>query len=115
VLTPCRVSWGCRYDPLCADEWRQPCAEALAEGRLRYVYWDSGALVAVAGSGIFPIASDAICDRMPLVGACALAPTSLHAPPERCLFPVALRCTTPATAEIRVRVKIMGLIIIRTD
>jgi hypothetical protein len=80
VLTPCRVSWGCRYDPLCADEWRQPCAEALAEGRLRYVYWDSGALVAVAGSGIFPIASDAICDRMPLVGACALAPTSLHAP-----------------------------------
>ena len=54
------------YDPERADEWRLPCAEALQDRKLRYVYWDNGSLVPVEGNR-FPIASRTIYDHMPAV------------------------------------------------
>ena len=58
-----RVGFGV-YDPQRPQEWRLACAST--SDRLRYVYWDAGALVAVAGD-TFPIASTTICEAMPTV------------------------------------------------
>ena len=58
-----RVGMGV-YDPRCPTEWRLPCA--TRGDRLRYVYWDSGVLVPVAGD-VFPVASRTVCAAMPPV------------------------------------------------
>ena len=53
------------YDPQRPQTWRLDCPGGTSE-RLRYVYWDAGALVPVADD-TFPIASTIICNAMPAV------------------------------------------------